>query len=85
MQDLLKLEKVREELDDDASFAEWADKAGLDEETLRYRFDHGMRCKDKMIRSNVGLVVMVAKTFMRPGRNLRELVRVSSFSLYAIT
>lgn len=76
IQDLLKLEKVREELDDDASFAEWADKAGLDEETLRYRFDHGMRCKDKMIRSNVGLVVMVAKTFMRPGRNLRELVRL---------
>lgn len=84
MQDLLKIEKLGEELDDGATFAEWAAAAGIDEKTLSCRLAHGIRCKDKIIRSFLGLVGSIAKTYHRPGRNLGELIWVSNFPLYAI-
>lgn len=83
MQDLLKIEKLWEELDDGATFAEWAAAAGIDEKTLSRRLAHGLRCKDKLIRSFLWLVGSIAKIYHRPGRNLRELIWVSNFPLYA--
>ncbi|KAG5556485.1 hypothetical protein RHGRI_006928 [Rhododendron griersonianum] len=74
VKDLLKFEKLREELDDGATFAEWAAAAGIDEKTLSCRLAHGIRCKDKLIRSFLGLVGSIAKTYHRPGRNLGNLI-----------
>ncbi|XP_058207065.1 RNA polymerase sigma factor sigB-like isoform X1 [Rhododendron vialii] len=74
VKDLLKIEKLREELDDGATFAEWAAAAGIDEKTLSCRLAHGIRCKEKIIRSFLGLVGSIAKTYHRPGRDLGELV-----------
>lgn len=82
MQDLLKIEKLWEELDDGATFAEWAAAAGIDEKTLSCRLAHGIRCKDKIIRSFLWLVGSIAKTYHQPGRNLGELIWVSNFPLY---
>ncbi|KAF7144083.1 hypothetical protein RHSIM_Rhsim05G0005800 [Rhododendron simsii] len=72
--DLLKIEKLMEELDDGATFAEWAAAAGIDEKTLSRRLAHGTRCKDKIIRSFLWLVGSIAKIYHRPGRNLGELI-----------
>ena len=80
MQDLLKLEKLQEELaercDDQPTFAQWADAAGVDQKTLRKRLNYGIFCKDKMIKSNIRLVISIAKNYQGAGLNLQDLVQV---------
>lgn len=79
IQDLLKLEKLREELTercgDPPSFMQWADAAGVDQMTLRKRINHGTLCKDKMIKSNLRLVISIAKNYQGSGLNLQDLVQ----------
>ena len=84
MQDLLKLEKLQEELAErcgaQPSFAQWAAAAGVDQRTLRKRLNYGIICKDKMIKSNIRLVISIAKNYQGAGMNLQDLVQVSFFS-----
>uniref|UniRef100_A0A6N2NI80 RNA polymerase sigma-70 region 2 domain-containing protein n=1 Tax=Salix viminalis TaxID=40686 RepID=A0A6N2NI80_SALVM len=59
IQDLLKLERIEEELKErfggEPTFAQWAAAAGVDQLTLRKRLNYGILCKDKMIKSNIRL------------------------------
>ncbi|MED6211931.1 hypothetical protein PIB30_065455 [Stylosanthes scabra] len=79
IQDLLKLEKLQEELADrcggQPTFAQWAAVAGVDQKTLRKRLNHGKFCKDKMIKSNIRLVISIAKNYQGAGMNLEDLVQ----------
>ncbi|XP_057498847.1 RNA polymerase sigma factor sigB-like [Actinidia eriantha] len=79
IQDLLKLEKLQEELSercgDQPTFAQWADAAGVDQKTLRKRLNYGIFCKDKMIKSNIRLVISIAKNYQGAGLNLQDLVQ----------
>lgn len=81
-QELLKLEKLHEELVErcgcQPTIAQWAAAAGLDRKTLRKRLNHGIRCKDKMIKSNIRLVISIAKNYQGAGMNLQDLVQVVS-------
>ncbi|KAF5196332.1 Rna polymerase sigma factor sigb [Thalictrum thalictroides] len=79
IQDLLKLESLHEELKErcgsEPSFSQWAAAAGVDQKTLRKRLNHGTQCKDKMIKSNIRLVISIAKNYQGAGMNLQDLVQ----------
>ncbi|TVU25593.1 hypothetical protein EJB05_28095, partial [Eragrostis curvula] len=79
MQDLLKLEAIQAELTEynggQPSFAQWATAAGIDEKTLRKRLDHGIYCKNRMVTSNVRLVISIAREFEGPGMDLYDLIQ----------
>lgn len=81
IQDLLKLEKLQEDLEErfgvKPTFAQWAAAAGVDQKTLRRRTNYGIRCKDKMIKSNIRLVISIAKNYQGAGMNIQDLVQVS--------
>ncbi|CAL9149648.1 unnamed protein product [Musa hybrid cultivar] len=78
-QDLLKLERLREELvgrnGGQPTFAQWATAAGIDQKTLRKRLNDGTFCKDKMIKSNIRLVISIAKNYQNAGLSLQDLVQ----------
>ncbi|XP_020229142.1 RNA polymerase sigma factor sigB [Cajanus cajan] len=79
IQDLLKLEKLQEDLTErfggQPTFAQWAAVAGVDQKTLRKRLNYGICCKDKMIKSNIRLVISIAKNYQGSGMNLQDLVQ----------
>ncbi|KAL6981546.1 hypothetical protein U1Q18_023173 [Sarracenia purpurea var. burkii] len=79
IQELLKLEKLQVELAESCgnqpTFAQWAAAAGVDQKTLRKRLNYGTLCKDKMIKSNVRLVISIAKNYQGAGMNLQDLVQ----------
>nr|QKY65004.1 plastidic RNA polymerase sigma-subunit 2 [Passiflora contracta] len=79
IQDLLKLESLKDELRErckiEPTFAQWAAVAGVDQKTLRKRLNDGIRCKDKMIKCNIRLVISIAKNYQGGGMNLQDLVQ----------
>ncbi|PKU75481.1 RNA polymerase sigma factor sigB [Dendrobium catenatum] len=79
IQDMLKLERIQDELaeriSDEPTFAQWATAAGLDKKALKKRLNHGRQCKDKMIKSNIRLVISIAKNFQSAGMSLQDLVQ----------
>ncbi|XP_055817734.1 RNA polymerase sigma factor sigB [Solanum dulcamara] len=79
IQDLLKLERLQVELAErcggQPTFSQWAAAAGVDQKTLRKRLNYGILCKDKMIKSNVRLVISIAKNYQGVGMNLQDLVQ----------
>ncbi|XP_065853347.1 RNA polymerase sigma factor sigB [Euphorbia lathyris] len=79
IQDLLKLEGLHAELVErcgsEPTFIQWAAAAGIDQRTLRKRLNYGRLCKDKMIKSNIRLVISIAKNYQGAGMNLQDLVQ----------
>ncbi|WOG95652.1 hypothetical protein DCAR_0414978 [Daucus carota subsp. sativus] len=79
IQALLRLEKIYKELSEryggEPSFIQWASAAGVDQITLRRQINYGKFCKDKMIKSNVRLVISIAKNYLKSGMNLQDLVQ----------
>ncbi|KAF6158848.1 hypothetical protein GIB67_012491 [Kingdonia uniflora] len=79
IQDLLKLEKIHEELVErcggEPAFSQWATVAGVDQKTLGKRISYGRFCKDKMVKSNIRLVISIAKNYQGAGMNLQDLVQ----------
>nr|QKY65033.1 plastidic RNA polymerase sigma-subunit 2 [Passiflora pittieri] len=79
IQDLLKLERLQEELRKrcgrEPSFAQWAAAAGVDQKTLSKRLNYGIICKNKMISCNLGLVISIAKKYQGAGMDLQDLVQ----------
>ncbi|KAL5767718.1 hypothetical protein ACOSP7_014314 [Xanthoceras sorbifolium] len=79
IQELLKLERLQEELAErcggQPTFAQWAAAAGVDQKELRRRLNYGILCKDKMIKSNVRLVISIARNYQGAGMNLPDLVQ----------
>ncbi|KAK4414377.1 RNA polymerase sigma factor sigB [Sesamum alatum] len=79
IQVLLKLERLQEDLTQryggEPTFAQWAAAAGVDQKTLRKQINYGILCKDKMIKSNIRLVISIAKNYQGAGMNLQDLVQ----------
>ncbi|KAL8500649.1 hypothetical protein ACS0TY_020288 [Phlomoides rotata] len=79
IQVLLKLERLHEELiqrcGGEPTFAQWAAAAGVEQKTLREQINYGILCKDKMIKSNIRLVISIAKNYQGAGMNLQDLVQ----------
>eukprot|EP01018_Ginkgo_biloba_P007757 Gb_37602 [translate_table: standard] len=85
IQDVIKLERVRtsyiEKIGQEPTLVQWAEAAGIDKKNLRKRLQMGQDSRDKMVKSNLRLVISVAKNYQNRGLSIQDLIQEGSMGL----
>ncbi|KAK3226546.1 hypothetical protein Dsin_006408 [Dipteronia sinensis] len=85
IQDLMKLEKVKSELQSqfgrEPTLIEWSEAVGISCRILQSQLHSGNRSREKLINANLRMVVHVAKQFQGRGLNFQDLLQEGSMGL----
>nr|AKC88792.1 sigma factor [Pelargonium transvaalense] len=85
IQDLMKLEEVKSLLQfhigREPTLAEWSGVVGISCRVLQSQIDSGNSSRERLISANLGLVVHVARMYLRSGVSLPDLFQAGRFGL----
>ncbi|WP_414518671.1 RNA polymerase sigma factor, RpoD/SigA family [Nostoc sp. PCC 9305] len=81
MKMLAESEKLTVELNRTPTLSEWADQMQLSEQELLQKLNQGKKAKQKMMASNLRLVVSIAKQYQRRNLELMDLIQEGTLGL----